>query len=112
MTPEELIAHDAAPDWFVPEQWHMLIEGTSMLPVLVKTPTMFKADSEFAVMQFTYLNTSTVDLDITRVATFCWDAQSGHSVLRIDNTSSFTLAPSTTFMLDRMVSRIELAAAR
>ena len=111
MTPDELIAHDNTPGWFDPSTWHMLIESTTALPVLIKQPRDYKADDVFAAMQFTYLNTSSVDMDIARVSTFYWDAVATRTLLKIENVGAFKLGPNATFTLDRMVSRAELEAA-
>lgn len=107
---DDLLAEDNRPDWFVPENWHMLLD-VGQLPVLVKGPTNHAVDDEFAAMQFTYLNVGSLDISVNRVSTFYWDPVQNRSVLAIHLNSPFTLAAGTAFTCDRMVSRIELEAA-
>lgn len=107
MNVDELIKRDNMPTWFVPENWHMLITSPSALPVLVKGPATHEIDEDYAVMQFTFVNVGSFDMDIAQVSTFYWDPVKKESCLRIDLNSPYTLASKATFTCDRMVSRHE-----
>lgn len=69
MNAADLLAHDAAPDWFVPSEWKMIVEelGTAKRHI-IDEPQSYRHDADIALIMWTFI--APYDAYINLISTF------------------------------------------